>query len=87
MAMTATDRARCMAQVMRLASEDWVGMTKSDLLAAVDAVDDWCDANQASYNSSLPLIFRTNATAQQKSLLLCYVVMRRVGLLRAEEDG
>jgi hypothetical protein len=35
----------------------------------------------------LPVEFRTNASATQKTLLFCYVAMRRAGLLRADEDG
>jgi hypothetical protein len=62
------------------------GFTKADLRAAVDATDTWIDNNAASYNSALPAAFRTTATATQKTLLFCYVAMRRHGLLRAEED-
>ncbi len=52
---------------------------KAMLLAVVDAVDDWVEANQASYNSALPLAFRTGATAEVKALMMFYVVMKRVG--------
>lgn len=55
--------------------------TKTDLAAAVGAVDDWADANAASYNAALPLPFRTTATAAQKSILLAYVAMKRTGVL------
>lgn len=61
--------------------------TKTDLRAAVDAADTWVDSNAASFNTALPAAFRTTASLTQKTLLLCYVAMRRAGLLRVEEDG
>lgn len=55
--------------------------TKVDLAAAVSAADTWADANAASYNTALPVPFRTNASAAQKALLLAYVCMKRTGVL------
>ena len=55
-------------------------VTKPDLTAAVDAVDDWIEANQTSYNNALPVLFRTEATQLQKSLLLMYCIMKRQGI-------
>jgi hypothetical protein len=83
--MDATNRARTWAQVMR----NWPGslaVTKQELRAAVDATDDWIEANQTSFNTALPQPFRGSATLAQKTFLFCYVAMRRAGLLRAEED-
>lgn len=53
------------------------GCTKADLQAAVNAADNWADANAASYNSALPATFRTNATTAQKAVLLAVVVLAR----------
>jgi len=86
--MDATNRLRTWSQIMR----DWPrgtglpGTTKPDLRAAIDATDDWIEANQGSFNAALPLPFRTAATAPQKTFLFCYVAMRRAGLLKAQED-
>lgn len=63
-----------------------IGVTKPQLRAALDATDDWIDANQTSFNNALPQPFRTQASLAQKTFLFCYVAMRRAGLLRAEED-
>lgn len=52
-------------------------ITKADLLAAVNAVDAWVDANQVSYNNALPVAARTTLTPQQKAQLLLYVIRRR----------
>jgi len=65
------------------------GVVKSDLQAAVNATDDWIEANQASYNAALPATFRVNASAAQKTLLFCAVALARVSteLLRSIFGG
>lgn len=87
MALDATGRARTLAQFMRDTTLSLAGVTKPDIKAAVDATDDWIDANQASFNTALPQPFRGTASLSVKTLLFCYVAMRRAGRLRAEEDG
>lgn len=57
------------------------GFTKAQLLAAVNAADQWADDNAAAYNSALPAAFRNSATLGQKTLLLMYVIARRAGLV------
>ncbi|MFG1683515.1 hypothetical protein ACGFNP_25325 [Nonomuraea sp. NPDC049269] len=52
----------------------------------MDATDSWIDGNSAAFNAALPQPFRGAATPAQKTLLFCYVAMRRHGLLKAEED-
>jgi hypothetical protein len=52
-------------------------VTKDDLRAAVDATDDWVDANSSSFNSALPVAARTALSARQKAYLLAYVVEKR----------
>lgn len=84
--MDATNRLRTWAQVMRNWPGSITGVTKAELRAAVDATDDWIEANQASFNTALPQPFRGAASTPQKTFLFCYVAMRRAGLLRAEED-
>ena len=74
------DRVEVWARLMEDVSQrgDGVpGMTKANWRAVIDAVDDWVNANSASYNAALPLPFRTNATAAQKALVLMWVVQRR----------
>lgn len=51
---------------------------KSDLLAAVNATDDWIDSNAAAFNSALLATFRTNASQAQKTVLFCAVALGRV---------
>lgn len=78
------DRFRTFAQFMREVALP--GLTKAQLRAAVDAADDWAEANAASYNTALPAAFRTTASTAVKGLLLCFVIMRRNGRLKASED-
>lgn len=52
---------------------------KADLRAAVNAVDDWVEANAAAFNTALPQPFRGAATAEQKAALLSYVALKRFG--------
>ncbi len=86
--MDTTNRLRTWSQAMR----DWprtVGMpnvTKTELRAAVNATDDWLEANQPSFNAALPLSFRSQASVAQKAFLFSYTAMRRAGLLKAQED-
>jgi hypothetical protein len=82
--MDAINRARCAAQFMREVALP--GLVKADLTAAVAAADDWVEANSAAYNTALPQPFRNVASTTVKGLLLCFVIMRRNGRLRAQED-
>jgi hypothetical protein len=61
-------------------------LTKADLRAAVDATDQWIDDNAAAYNTALSQPARGALTADQKTLLFCFVALRRAGLLRAEGE-
>lgn len=79
-------RARIAAQWMR-ENVTQTSFTKADLAAAVGATDDWIEANSVAFNQALPAGFRTTATAEQKMEIFAYVLWRRIGRLRASEDG
>lgn len=86
--LSSEERRRIMAYAMRQASTLAVsGVDKTELRAAIDATDAWIDSNAASFNSALPVTFRTNANLVQKTILFCYVAMRRAGILRVDEDN
>lgn len=55
--------------------------SKTDLATIFSAVDAWCDANAASFNSSIQQPQRANWTTQQKSIALAYVALKRTGVL------
>ena len=87
--LSAEERRRTWLHVMRQRL-DFGGVPnvdKAELRAAIDATDAWIEANASSFNTALPATFRTNATLVQKTLLFCYVAMRRAGILRIDEDA
>lgn len=54
-----------------------VAVTKQDLRAAVDALDDFMDTNAGAINAAIPQPARGGLTISQKALLLMYVVKQR----------
>ena len=79
MALSNTDRKAIWAEFQRELSStrEPLGVTKPALRAALGAVDDWIEANQASFNSALPLPARTALTALQKQRLFMAVARKR----------
>lgn len=56
-------------------------MNFDDLGAAAQAAEDWVTTNQASFVAALPEPFKGLTNATEKTLLLVYVAMKRVGLI------
>lgn len=54
-----------------------VAITKTQLRAAVDAIDAWFDANAGTLNSALPTAARNGLTTPQKAALLSFVIAKR----------
>lgn len=75
------DRIEVWAGLIRRLSDSRtpIALTKAQLRAAIDAADDWCEANAASFNTALPAAARTGLTAGQKAMLLAYVALKRYG--------
>lgn len=79
-AMTEPERLEIHARIMRdLASFGPWAITKVDLKAAIDAIDVWIDSNAASFNNALPAAAKSGLITAQKTLLLSYVLLKRVG--------
>lgn len=78
-----TAREGVWADFMQRLSQDNepIDLGKADLRAAFNAADDWVEANQAAYNSALPVAAQTNLTAKQKAELLMLVIDKRFGVL------
>lgn len=53
-------------------------ITKSDLSAAIAALDDYLATNTATINSNLPKLVRDSLTLGQKSQLLMMVLQQRM---------
>ncbi|WP_157251120.1 hypothetical protein [Nonomuraea typhae] len=84
--LSALARARTAAQWMR-ENKEVCTFSKTDLRAAIDAADDWLEAKLPEYNLALPAAFRSAASPDQKAWVLAFVLWRRIGRLRADEDG
>ena len=54
-----------------------IPIDRTQLLAVVNAADDWVDANGAAFNAAIPQPQRGLLTAKQKALILSAVVRRR----------
>ncbi len=78
--LSTADRQRVWRALQRYWSNlrETVGVSKTELLAAVAATDTWIDDNAASYNSALPAAAQSGLTAAQKTLLFCAVALMRV---------
>jgi len=76
------DRKRITVGLMRYWSSIWevVGVSSTDLRAAIDATDGWIDDNQISFNNALPNPAKSNLTLAQKTLLFCSVALARVSI-------
>lgn len=70
------DRFDVWADFMRQSFGD-IGITKTELRAAVNALDDFMNTNAATINNAIPLPARTSLTTAQKAALLNFVVAKR----------
>lgn len=75
-ALSDTNRAAIWADFMRLNPEP-LSITKADLRAAVNAMDDFLENNSAAMNTSIPQPARSALSAQQKAYLLKFVIDKR----------
>jgi hypothetical protein len=66
------------AEFMQVNAEA-VGITKADLRAAVDAIDNWIESNTTSFNTAIPQPARNALTPSQKARLLAMVAVKRYG--------
>jgi hypothetical protein len=72
------DRAVVWTQWMRLNAES-CPITKADLRAAVNALDDFLETNASAINTAIPQPARGSLSAAQKARLLGYVATKRWG--------
>jgi len=54
-----------------------VSVTKADLRAALDALDTWVEANQATINSTIPQPARGALSVAQKAKLMMFILTKR----------
>lgn len=72
-------RAEVWADAMRQLSNDreTVSIIKTDLRAAINAIDDWIVANATAFNNTLPTAAKNGLTTSQKARLFALVETRR----------
>jgi hypothetical protein len=75
-ALSDPDRAIVWADSMR-ALPGPISITKADLRAAVNALDDFLEANQTAINNTIPQPARGALSTKQKAQLLMLVIERR----------
>ncbi len=74
------DRATVTAEFQQdvsAAREAFGALTKADIRAATNAIDDFLNTNAAAMNSAIPLPARTALTTAQKARLFNRVVNKR----------
>lgn len=71
------DRQTVWSQFMQQGSGEALAVMKADGRAAVDAIDGWCEANAAAFNTAIPQPARGALTSRQKALLLAGVATMR----------
>lgn len=77
--LTDPERLAIWAELMRLTENISAtgALTKADLRAAVNAIDDWNEANQVAFNTAIPQPARALLSARQKAAIQLAVVARR----------
>ncbi len=77
-ALNETDRSEVWKRLMRQAAVPG-SVVKAEFRAAVDACDDWIEANAAAFNAALPQPYRGAASSAQKAALLAAVALKKFG--------
>jgi hypothetical protein len=72
-----SDRAIVHRDYMRAETTPFGSITKADLRAAVNGLDDYLNTNAAAINNAIPQPARNQLTTAQKALLLRFVITRR----------
>jgi hypothetical protein len=76
--LSPADRVECWTDFMRTPDAgELFGLSKADLRAAVDAMDQWLSDNAAALNTALPQPARGALTTPQKARLLIWLVRWR----------
>jgi len=72
-----SERAVATAEFIRDNRSTFAAVTKGDIRAALNALDDFLDTNATTINNAIPQPARGQLTQQQKARLLVFVVQQR----------
>jgi hypothetical protein len=74
--LSAPKRASILKELAQYMSDNRLpfNVSKPDLIAAVNAIDDWADANALEFNAAIPQPARGLLTAKEKAQLLKMVL-------------
>lgn len=75
-ALSENDRASAWAEYMRT-GDGATGITKAQLRAVVDAIDDWIDVNSTGFNNAIPQPQRGLLSTKQKVSIFMRVLRFR----------
>lgn len=77
--MSDADRSAVWSEMMTDCSQrlEGLGLLKTDLRAAVNAIDAFLNTNAAALNTAIPQPARSALTTAQKARLLMFVIQRR----------
>jgi hypothetical protein len=75
--LSTADRAALHGDWMRANTIPCGALTKAQLRAAIDAIDQWVDDNATAFNNAIPQPARGALSTKQKAHLLASVVERR----------
>lgn len=78
-ALSPADRAAIWKAYMAEEHGVHAPITKADIQAAANALDDFFDANATAINAAIPQPARGALTVAQKSRLVRYVIQKRYG--------
>jgi len=73
------DRISIRQQIAQLLSNsrEEISVSKPDLKAAVNSIDQYLEDNAVAINNALPAAAKSNLTKQQKAMLMAYVTLKR----------
>lgn len=79
-ALSENDRQECYVNLMRdveLSAETYGTLTKADVRAAVDAIDQFLEDQKTTINNAIPQPARGAMTTKQKAKMLVWIVTKR----------
>ena len=75
-ALSTADRIECRGEYLRTEATA-IGLTKAEIQAAVDALDQWFSDNASTINTAIPQPARGALSTSQKARLIAAILYKR----------